>query len=100
MQTIEDFPRISVGRQLILTMRVPSAILSCNEVVGWDSSTPFHSPSAAAADEAAAAEEAALLDGAPARVRPLPWKAVYFGFSGSVQSSSFLTRLTSTGWLG
>ena len=74
--------------RMSLTMREPSAILSCSEVVGWDSSTPCHSPSEAADDEAAAASAAAvaaatLVEG-PASVRPVPWKAVCFGSSGSL----------------
>ncbi len=58
-------------------MREPSAILSCSEVVGWDS------PSAAAAAAAATAavpdddEEAVPLGPAPdVSVRPVPWNAV------------------------
>ena len=67
----------------ILTMRVPSDIISCRDVVGLDSSTPAHAPWAAASEEEAAAAAAPALVEGPARVRPLPWKAVYLGFSGS-----------------
>ncbi len=57
------------------TMRVPSDILSCIDVVGCDSITPSHSPEDAAAAAAAAADATAALLGpasSDASVLPAP----------------------------
>lgn len=77
-------------------MREPSASRSWRLVVGLDSSTPAHSPADASDAAAAAAAEDVLAapTSSAVSVRPLPVKAVYFGFSGSLYFSSFLTRLT------
>lgn len=58
------------------TMREPSARRSCSDVVGFDSSTPAHSPAGAAG---AAAPLLVLAPSPPPRVRPEPVKAAYLG---------------------
>jgi hypothetical protein len=54
-------------------MRDPSASLNCNEVVGFPSSTPAHSPSADVCAGTAAAPP--LVEASDPRVRPVPVKA-------------------------